>query len=176
LSRASSPVTLVFSLEALSRLLRGLPRSLEAPDDIAARAETSYAAMLMGVNLANSTTCLPHRMQYPVGALTGTEHARGVAALMPAWLSRTRVHAPARLALLASATGRERTGTSEDAALVVGAVLGLMDRIQLRPRLRDLGVERADLPRLAEMVEGAIENDPGPSDRAAILRLYEASY
>lgn len=172
LSRASTPLTQLLSLEALRNLLTAVPRSLDEPDDLAARSAASYGALLMGINLANSTTCLPHRMQYPVGALTRTEHARGVAALTPAWLRRSLEYAPDRLARLAPAIGPN----VDDAVAVVDAILAFMSAVDLRPRLRDLGVRRQQLGQLAQLVEGAVENDPGPSDRAAIRALYEASY
>jgi alcohol dehydrogenase class IV len=176
LSRAAAPITSLLSVEALRQLLDGVPRSLDQPEDLHARSAASYGAMLMGINLANSTTCLPHRMQYPVGALTGTGHAQGVAALTPAWLERTLEHAPAGLAGLAPAIGRQTGAGIEEASALVQAILAFMDRLGLKPRLRDLGVERRDLARLAAMVEGSVENDPGPSDPADILQLYEASY
>jgi alcohol dehydrogenase class IV len=172
LSKAATPVTQLLSLEALRNLLAAVPRSLDHPDDLAARSAASYGALLMGINLANSTTCLPHRMQYPVGALTRTEHARGVAALTPAWLRRSLEYAPDRLAQLAPAIAPNVDG----AGAVVDAILAFMSALDLRPRLRDLGVRPEHLGQLAQMVEGAVENDPGPSDRAAILALYEASY
>jgi alcohol dehydrogenase class IV len=172
LSRVSTPVTRLLSVEALRNLVVALPRSLDHPDDLEARSAASYGALLMGINLANSTTCLPHRMQYPVGALTRTEHARGVAALTPAWLRRSIEYAPDRLADLAPAFGPN----VDDAAAVVDGILGFMRALDVRLRLRDLGVGREDLGRLAQMVEGAVENDPGPSDQLAILELYEASY
>ncbi|MDQ3937773.1 MAG: iron-containing alcohol dehydrogenase [Chloroflexota bacterium] len=172
LSRAATPITQLLSVEALRHLLSEVPRSLDYPDDLRSRSSASYGALLMGINLANSTTCLPHRMQYPVGALTRTEHALGVAALTRAWLWRSLEFAPDRVARLAPAIGDDVS----DAASVVEAILNFMSTLDLRPRLRDLGVRRDQLGRLTEMVEGAVENDPGPSDRAAILELYEASY
>ena len=52
----------------------------------AARDKRCYASMIMGINLANIGTCLPHRMQYPIGAITDTSHAAGLAALYPSWI------------------------------------------------------------------------------------------
>ena len=41
----------------------------------------------MGLNLANVGTCLPHRIQYSIGAVTDTSHHTGLIALYPSWLS-----------------------------------------------------------------------------------------
>jgi alcohol dehydrogenase class IV len=51
-----------------------------------------------------------------------------------------------------------------------------MERIGLQPRLRDLGISRDDLQRLAGMVEGTLENDPGPTDPDTLERLYQESW
>ena len=176
ISRAASPATSTLARDALPRLLDAVPRAMTAPDDLAARSACSYAAMLMGINLANSTTCLPHRMQYPLGSVSRSEHATGVAALTPAWLQRVVRYAPERLATFATGLGSAGRDEAEAADQVAKAVLAFMERIDLQPRLRDLGIGRDDLPRLAGMVEGTLQNDPGPTDPDALEQLYEASW
>jgi alcohol dehydrogenase class IV len=176
-SRAASELVATLAADALPRLLAALPRAIDDPMDLAARTQTAYASMLMGVNLANSTTCLPHRLQYPVGALTGTSHPRGVAALLPAWLERTRDLAPSRLAALAWGSGLASVEmlAPPAAALLVERVLDLMDAIGLRVRLADLGVGEADIPTLVAATEGSLANDPGPTTRDDLAALYRAS-
>ena len=176
ISRAASPATRMLALDALPRLMDAVPRAMAAPDDLAARSAASYAAMLMGINLANSTTCLPHRMQYPLGSVARSEHATGVAAITPAWLQRVLRHAPERLAAFATGLGSAARDETEAADTVARAILAFMARIDLQPRLRDLGIGRDDLPRLAGMVEGTLENDPGPTDPDALLALYQESW
>jgi alcohol dehydrogenase len=176
ISRAASPVTRALALEALPRLLDAVPRAMAQPGDLAARAAAAYGALLMGINLANSTTCLPHRMQYPLGSVAHSEHATGVAALTPAWLDRVLRHAPERLATFATGIGSTARDEGEAAQSVAETILSFMERIDLQPRLRDLGIGREDLPGLASMVEGTLENDPGPTDPDALTALYEASW
>lgn len=176
ISLAASPATRALALDALPRLMDAVPRAMATPDDLAARSAASYAAMLMGINLANSTTCLPHRMQYPLGSVARSEHATGVAAMTPAWLQRVLRHAPERLAAFAVGIGSAARDESEAADEVASALLAFMERIDLQPRLRDLGIGRDDLPRLAAMVEGTLQNDPGPTDPDALQQLYEASW
>jgi alcohol dehydrogenase class IV len=175
-SLAAGPLTRTLAIQALPLLLAGVPRSLQAPYDLAARAAASYGALLMGMNLANSTTCLPHRMQYPLGAIARSEHAVGVAALTPAWLRRVLEHGPERLAVLAPVVEGAPPNVDGAAAKVAERILAFMAGIDLQPRLRELGIARGDLPRLAAMVEGTLENDPGPTDADALTRLYEESF
>ncbi len=56
------------------------------PNDHVAREKMSFASMIMGINLANVGTCLPHRMQYVIGACTESSHAAGLIALYPVWI------------------------------------------------------------------------------------------
>jgi alcohol dehydrogenase class IV len=176
-SRAATPLTKALSTEALRRLALSLPAALDDAHDVAAREQTAYASFLMGVNLANSTTCLPHRLQYPVGALTGTSHPRGVAALMPAWLRRTRLYAPDRLADLAVGAGLARAETSIPLAAeqLEGIVERFIDEIGFRITLSELGVAERDLGSLVDATEGSLEMDPGPVTRNALMALYRSS-
>jgi alcohol dehydrogenase class IV len=176
-SRAATPHVIAWSGIALAALLDVIPRSLG--DDVAPadRETAAYASMLMGLNLAASTTCLPHRLQYPVGARTGCGHAEGVAAIMPAWLKRTVRVAPERLARLAVAAGL----VSADEPIVSSAetlrehVERQLDRTGMLRRLSDFGIVESDLDGLVAAVEGSLSNDPGPTAPADLRALYLAS-
>jgi alcohol dehydrogenase class IV len=178
LSRAASPLSHALSADALARLYVAVPASLVEPSEIRYREQSSYAALLMGINLATSTTCLPHRLQYPIGALTGTRHAQGVAALLLPWLKRTCRVAPGPLGRLGRDAGvGERTASDEAAAAQLTDAVGrTVEQLVGRIRLRDLGVERSDLLRIVEATEGTLTNDPGPVDQASLLALCEAAW
>jgi alcohol dehydrogenase len=176
-SRAANDLVVHLAAMALPRLLEAVPGAVREPDRGEHLTSAAYAALLMGINLANSTTCLPHRLQYPVGARTSTSHARGVAALFPAWLERTAAVAPEALARLATAAAIADAGDSpETAARRLGAVVvAHLESTGMRTSLRDLGVGAGDLPDLVAAVEGAVANDPGPSAASDLLDLYAAS-
>ena len=176
-SAAATPHVVALSGLAVALLLDALPRVVEPVVEPADRERTAYAALLMGLNLAASTTCLPHRLQYPLGARTGCGHAEGVAALMPAWLARTAAVAPDRLATIARSAG---LATEDDASRVAAERLTdrvgqLLDRIGIRRTLRDFGVGPDDVDRLVAAVEGTLTNDPGPTSPADLRDLYVAS-
>lgn len=176
-SLAASDLTLQLASAALPRLLQAVPRGYVEPNDLSAASSAAYASMLMGINLANSTTCLPHRLQYPVGAMTGTSHGAGVAALFPAWLARTVAVAPGALAPLARAIGVSAEGATdvEAAGGLAALILDLLDRTGMRSSLGSLGIRREDVPELLARVEGSLANDPGPSEPEDLRDLYLAS-
>ena len=182
-SRAATEPVIERGGAALRSLLDAVPRAVRAAvpratlEDADAMGAAAYAALLMGVNLATSTTCLPHRLQYPVGARTGTGHAQGVAALMPAWLARTREAAPDSLARLAVAAGlAPASATSDEAARALSdRVIAHLEETGMTTRLVDLGIARADVDELVAAVEGSVANDPGPSGPDDLRELYLAS-
>jgi len=174
-TRAAQPMTLMLSARAIAALLEYLPVAITSPFDPGARSENAYAALLMGINLANSTTCLPHRLQYPVGALTRSSHGRGVAALFPAWLEQTIDHAPASLARLARAASSSNGSDSDVARALAARILELRSAIGLDVKLAQLGIDAGDVPELVAKVEGTLANDPGPSSPDDLAQLYLAS-
>jgi len=176
-SRAASDLVVHLAAMALPRLLEAVPGAMREPDRREHLTSAAYAALLMGINLANSTTCLPHRLQYPVGARTATSHARGVAALFPAWLERIVAVAPSSLARLATAAAIASVDdTPETAARRLQAqVIAHLESTGMRTSLTDLGVGAGDLPGLVAAVEGSVANDPGPSAASDLLDLYAAS-
>ncbi|MDE6363586.1 MAG: iron-containing alcohol dehydrogenase, partial [Lachnospiraceae bacterium] len=86
ISKAASPYTQMLSEYTVESVRRALPRLIQDLKDIDARREMSYASMMMGINLGNASTCLPHRLQYPLGAFTDTSHGAGLAALYTSWI------------------------------------------------------------------------------------------
>ena len=183
-SRAATDAVIARAGVALPLLLTAVPdvvaRGTYGADSAwsdSAWSDAALAAMLMGVNLARSTTCLPHRLQYPVGARTGTPHAAGVAALFPAWLARTVESAPAALARLDRAAGFSDAGTSDEAAAtdLAARVIHHLETTGMHRSLRDLGVAEEDLDDLVAAVEGSVANDPGPSTLDDLRALYAAS-
>lgn len=176
-SRASSDLTLQLASVALPRLLEAVPRVHADPGDLAAASAAAYGAMLMGINLANSSTCLPHRLQYPVGGMTGTSHGAGVAALFPAWLARTASVAPASLANLSRAARLSAPSASDAdaAARITALILDVLERIGMRTTLGSLGIRPEHVPELLARVEGSVANDPGPTEPGDLRDLYVAS-
>lgn len=165
LSTAATPYTKDLSRGAVIRAFKWLPILHDDPSNREARREMSYASMVMGINLALSTTCLPHRLQYPIGAATDTAHAAGLAAIYPAWLDHVHPHAVEKLDEAAAWIG------AADAGRFVQEVKDLLVRIGLTPSLQDLGVDARMVARFPSEVSGRLDTDPSyrsPADLAAI--------
>lgn len=178
LSNAATPYTTALSRMALERVFEWLPVVYEDPSHAVARHEMAFASMLMGTTLALSTTCLPHRMQYPIGAATDTEHAAGLAALYPAWLEHTLPHATEKLANCADWIGATHADEEKSvkAQAFFDAVTSLMAQIRLQPSLSDLGVRKEQLPQFVSEVSGKLDVDPGYRSLDDIEKIYNQAF
>lgn len=169
ISRRSSALTQVYSRHALSAVFQWLPVFLQDRDHRQSRRELSMASMMMGWNLANSTTALPHRLQYPVGARTDTSHPAGLAALYPAWSLRACIAAPEPFQFIASLAGKSTAREGRE------HLLQFMESIGVTRRLADFGLSKADAPALAREVRGNLSTDPCDSSLQALEEIYAAS-
>ncbi len=178
ISSAATPYTQDLSRAALQRVFRWLPVLYGNLGDIEARREMAYASMLMGHCLALSTTCLPHRLQYPIGAATDTAHAAGLAAIYPTWLAQLVPQATEKLANCAVWIGVSSASdsTEQQARAFIDAVINLMDRIEFRPSLRDLGVTTEMIARFPDEVTGKLHTDPSYTDRSDLAAMYRTAF
>lgn len=164
-----SPLTAIYSRHAIATVFKHLPLFLDDRDRRESRREMALASLMMGWNLSNSTTALPHRMQYPVGALTDTSHPAGLAALYPAWSRRVALAAPEPFKFIASLAGEAGAADGRD------YLLTFMKSIGVIRRLSDFGLSLADCPALARAVQGNLSTDPSDSSLKALQEIYEAA-
>ena len=165
---ATAPQIELHSLEAVSLLRRNLPQALCDASDAEARSALLYASMLMGCNLANSTTCLPHRLQYPVGLKTASSHGRGLRALMRPWLEAAYEYSPQKLELIGAALGAKASGKAAFMAAYDEFVLAS----GLEMNLSQLGISRNDVPLLVKAVHGSLANDPTAQAENIVEKIY----
>lgn len=175
LSLAGNDFTRELSEQAVRLVTEYLPRLAEDLLDREARDRMSYASMLMGINLGNASTCLPHRLQYPLGAKTGSSHGLGLALLYPAWVECEYPYSTERLDRIAEIMNRSRVqrrgGAGQKNALET--VEGFIEKIGLRRKLSDFQLSGADIPELAARVSGNLGNDPASREPDIIQRIYQ---
>ncbi|HWT91881.1 MAG TPA: iron-containing alcohol dehydrogenase, partial [Solirubrobacteraceae bacterium] len=168
-ARKASPLTRALSEEALRILAAHLPELAAGTATARTRERLAFAALLGGLNVANASTCLPHRLQQAMGAVPRVTlaHARGLAALYPAWLELATPHAPDAFARVGAALG------DGDAR---AAIARHREALGLTATLADAGFRTEDLGVLVGAVAGNVANDPTPEvTRETIRELYRAS-
>lgn len=82
-SRGANPMTDMFCREGLQRAATALPRAYETGDDLAARADMSFAAMLSGLALANAKLGAVHGLAGPLGGMLRAPHGALCGRLLP---------------------------------------------------------------------------------------------
>lgn len=173
LSAAASPYTRMQSEYAIQIVGEYLPRLSLCPKDPEAREKMSFASMIMGINLGNAGTCLPHRLQYPLGAHTDTSHGSGLAALYPAWLRCEYRYVPEMVERMLCLLNGEPVYGEEGCAR---AFWEFLEKIMLTPSLQGLGIRKEQLKQLASEVTGNIGNDPAAREDGIILKLYNNAW
>lgn len=162
LSRKSSELTRYQSVAAINVVFEYLVDAVL--DDTNAISRMAIASMLMGANLAYSTTCLPHRLQYVIGPITHTSHSEGLAALYKGYLPYicSMKEGPVK-------TLSENLNISSDS--LVKRVNTLKDRLDVSVSLTDLGIIEKDFQFILANVTGNLSDDPYYKDNISIKEI-----
>ncbi len=176
-----NPTTDHYALLAAERISRSLRRAVRDGTDTEARADMAHGSVLAGLAFAHAGTAAPHALQYPIGAATHTPHGLGVGLLLPYALEAAGDAVTGRLTVLAAVCGLDVAGASDaqGAEVFLAWLDGLLADIGIPATLADIGVERADLPRFAELAGGVtrlVQNHPGRTDTEGLLGILEAAW
>lgn len=138
-----------------------------------AREEMCFASMIMGINLANVGTCIPHRMQYPIGIKTGTSHGAGLIALYPAWMQYEYGVNRDRINNVLSWMGLEQAENGQEAKEQMQL---FQKKLGIRYSLDSLGIKRAEAEKLVHQVRGNLANDRLYRKDDILLKIMEDAF
>ncbi|VCU69410.1 Alcohol dehydrogenase 2 [Pigmentiphaga humi] len=168
------------ALSAIRALARYLPRAVEQGDDLEARSMVMYGAAAAGLAFGVAGTAAAHAIQYPVGALTGTAHGLGVAALLPYVMEFNAPACRAELAQIAQAIGLPPMADEVSAGeAAIARVRELCNGIGIPRRLAELGVTEDKLDWIAEqslLSARLVDNNPRKLDKAAMTLIVENAF
>jgi maleylacetate reductase len=133
-----------------------------------ARTELLYGGYLAGIALAGSGMALHHRICHVLGGRYGIAHGDANAVILPHAARFNAAAAPEALAIVARALD-----DGNDAALA----LARLARVSGAPvSLRELGLDHAELPAVADLALSAPLANPAAVDRESVLALLERAY
>jgi alcohol dehydrogenase class IV len=160
------------ALHALRLLRTALPRSIEAPGDIEARAACQIAAVMSGMAAINAMVSLVHAIGHVVGGRHGLQHGTSHAILLaPAMrLFMPVIGDEQRLVCDALASNGMSAHKSPTPAESLSAFVALLP---LPQRLRDVKVEQSELGEIAQAVmsDYMMGNVPRPVSESEVLTL-----
>ncbi|MEU1671173.1 iron-containing alcohol dehydrogenase [Streptomyces roseifaciens] len=168
-ARRANAITRHHAEWALGLLGHRLPQAVAGDLSDEVLDDMALAALLGGLNVANASTCLPHRVQQAMGAVPRVRisHGRGLAAVYPAWLELTYAHAPGSFDRIGELLG------GPDVGLALGRI---MEDTGVREGLGAHGFAPGDLETVAGSVVGNTANDPNPSvDDTTVKAILEHS-
>ncbi len=171
-SIAASPLIDATALQALRLFGEALPRVHADPNDLDARLSCLQAAWLGGFGILRVPYGASHGIGHSLGAVTGMSHGYTSCVMLPHVMRFNREATAKAQARIAEALGKP----GGDAAELVAALIA---KLGMPTRLRDEGVKREDLERIAK---GALENmwvrtNPRPiRDVSEIVGLLEAAW
>ena len=179
-SRRSTPIGDTLALEACRILRRWLPAAVADGEDLEARSNVMYAAMLSGCVIAQSGTTLVHGMGYYFTVECNVPHGLANALLLTPVFQFDAKHVPEKVAMLAEALGYPCVPETDVVQDAIGeAIHMLMLECGVSPAASSAGVDKT---RLAEFAKDICEdasrfrNQIGTLDAEKVQQLYEASY
>lgn len=168
-----SPLIASNSLTAIKLVAQYLPQVLENGQNSTARSYMMYASTLMGFNLANSSTCLPHRLQYPIGVKTNSSHGSGLMALFQSWLNLTYEFSQEKFNQIASTLSGKTCSTKLEC---MEAYYQFTQSIQIAPTLANFSLTKKDISSLASKVTGSLANDPAGEIPGIVEKIYDGAF
>jgi alcohol dehydrogenase len=177
-TKARTPLSLVFSREAFRLTMAGLPRVLKSPDDLEARGWMLLGAAWGGTAIENSMLGAAHSAANPLTAHYGTPHGQAVGLMLPHVVrfnaqdgTTARAYGEMAVAAHIARSLEEPELAAERLAI---ALRELLDRAGLPHSLQDCGVKFDHVPQLAEEAarQWTAQFNPRPVTAADFEKLY----
>ncbi|MDQ4075502.1 MAG: iron-containing alcohol dehydrogenase [Chloroflexota bacterium] len=165
-SRTRNPLSTSAALRGIYHISRSLARCYAHGNELEARTEMQIGAHLGGTALATVEMGLHHGTGHVLGGTAGVPHGIANCIVLPHAIRFNATAVAPQLALAAEAMGIDHDGKSDEALAYALAdhLYDLIGQLEQPQRLRDVGVPRDLLPRLAEnmLKSKAIANNPKP--------------
>lgn len=167
ISKKSNALVKSQSISCIQNVFKYLIRACK-DNEFYAMEKIAISSALMGINLAYSSTCLPHRIQYAIGPLTHTSHAQGLIALYKGWLKH-----------LEEINLKELNELAEDLSMsttqFLNQIQSLKKTLNIDYTISDLGVKKHQTEEISRIVTGNVSADPSYQDINTITNILKYS-
>jgi len=177
----ASPMSELFSLQAIVLIAENLRTCVHDGKDIQARENMLLGSLYAGLGLANAGVTAVHSLSYPLGGKYGIGHGLANTVLLPAVMAFNLAAAPEKFTDIAEAMGECIDGlpVREAAYLAVEAVEALIEDCGIVTSLEKLGIKEKDFPALADValtVARPLENNPRKVTKEDAIEIYTDAF
>ena len=180
IGKAASPMTELFSLEAIRLIARHLRAAVLNGDDIEARTSMALASLYGGLSSGNAFCGVAHALSNPIGNKFHLPHGTACFLTLGATLRYNCLADLEKFRRIGSALGLPLAGLSnhEAADKIIGSIVQIGKDVGLPQCLRDVGATEDELEELAE---GATQphllaNNPCLVDERVLVDIVHASF
>lgn len=160
-SKISSPFVKYQSVNCIGRIFSSLMDAVDG--DLDAMESIAISSCIMGVNLSYSSTCLPHRMQYALGPITNTSHAKGLIVLYEGWLPMIRSQA-----IFSELANNFKLHADQ----FINKLKELKVNLDIDYSLGDWNVDEIMIDQMTNAVTGTVEFDPCYESKETIRNIF----
>jgi maleylacetate reductase len=165
-SKTRNPLSTAAAVDGVRHIHSALLRCFQNGRDLGARTQMLLGAHLAGLSLASVSMGLHHGLCHVLGGAASVPHGIANSIVLPHALRFNADATAPQLIPAAQAMDIPMEGESPEGRVEAMAqrVSGLVGRMNLPQRLRDVGVAYAELPRLAELAfqNRTVQNNPKP--------------
>lgn len=173
-----NPISQMFSRRAWQLLVRNFEWVFTRPSDLEVRGGMLLGAALAGLGIENSMLGATHATANPLTARYGVAHGRAIGVMLPHVARRNAEVVEADYAELLSDVPDLAPTNGSAGETMAELLTDLLRAANLPARLRDLDIDRGDLPQLAEDAthQWTGRFNPVALDRGGFLEIYESAF
>lgn len=173
----ASPITDSLALQSIRLIFTYLPEACRSGDS-ESRYGMSLASLIAGMSFGNAGVCLGHAAAYSFAVKYRVTHGVSCGLVLPYIFKFNASAITWKLPQIADAVGLETEELKKEelTSSITDAILGLMDKVDAPKKLREVGIPREALPKLADnllSVKRLIKRNPKPISKREAFRLIE---
>lgn len=178
----NNPLSRLLAREALRLLGGAIETVCKSPRDIDARGRMLFGSMLAGQAFANAPVAAVHALAYPIGSSFHIPHGLSNALVLPHVLRFNAPDAHDLYAEIAADAFPALAGIESNAARCEGFIAELVSlaaRLELPPRLRDVGIPDSALQGMARdamLQTRLLVNNPRKVEEKDAFNIYAAAW
>lgn len=180
ISKIAQPISSVYALKAIELIGKNLPKAVLDGDNLEAREGMLLGQLYAGLAFSNASVALVHAMSRPLGVYFEVPHGMANAILLPKVMEFNRASVQEKFCDIAKALGEnvDNLTIREGSYKAVEAVSKLYDEVGLPKKLREVGVDKNLLGRLAEdaYVNKSATLNPRKASYEEVKKIYEEVY